>query len=137
VDRPPTKPFASVGIVEVQGPVTKPPETLLKVAVAEGTKVGCDVLAHQAFYEQRRGTTMRNYANGVASWLFSCGVFDATRQAEETAKWADAVAEKIVRNAFGEIVCPTEQQTGSHMPRRICRPPGSTWPYLATRVYVP
>src|SRR5215831_4551642 len=70
VERAPAKPFASVGIVEVQRPVTAPPDTLINAAVAEGTKLGCDVLAHQALYEQCRGTTRRNYANGVASWLF-------------------------------------------------------------------
>jgi len=137
VEGPPTKPFAPVGIVEVQGPASAAPEALMKVAVAEGTKLGCDVLVHEALYEQRRGTSLRNYPNGVVSWLFSCGVFDATRQAEETAKWADAVAQKIVRTEFGEIVCGTERQTGSHMPRNVCRLPGNAWPKVVTRVYVP
>src|SRR5215831_18643739 len=119
VEGPPTKHFAPVGIVEVQGPASAAPEALMKVSVAEGTKLGCDVLVHEALYEQRRGIGRRAFANGVASWLFKCGVFDATRQAEETAQWADAVAEKIVRSELGDIVCATEQRTGTHIPSKV------------------
>ena len=125
VEGVPAKPFASVGIVEVQAPVITPPETLFKAAVAEGTKLGCDVLVHEALYEQRRGTPRYNFANGVASWLFTCGVFDVTRQPEATAQLASAAAEKIVRSEFGEIICANEERTGSHLARRVCRLPGA------------
>ena len=125
VQRVPAKPFASVGIVQVQAPVTAPTETLIKAAIVEGTKLGCDVLVHEALYEQRRGTPRRKFANGVASWLFTCGVFDVTRRPQETAQLADAAAEEIVRSEFGEIVCASEERTGSHIPRRVCRLPGA------------
>src|SRR5262249_56679181 len=47
IDRPPEAAFASVGIVEVRGPVTAPPQDFVNAAVAKGTELGCDVLVAQ------------------------------------------------------------------------------------------
>ena len=124
IDGGPQTPFASVGIVEVKAPVTATREALINAAISEATELGCDILVHEALYEARQGSRFR-YPNGVATWLFTCGVFDAARQTEETARLADAAAEEIVRSEFGEPVCAKQDPTGSHIPRKICRLPGA------------
>jgi hypothetical protein len=124
MDAAPEVPFASVGIVEVQGPVTSTREALMDAAVSEGTKLGCDILVHEALYEMRRGARHR-YLSGVASWLFTCGVFDAAKQTEETAILADATAQEIVQSEYGDPICVKQAPTGSHITRNICRLPGA------------
>src|SRR5262249_557434 len=61
IDRPPEAAFASVGIVEVRGPVTAPPQDFVNAAVAKGTELGCDVLVAQAAYEMRPGVGYRRH----------------------------------------------------------------------------
>src|SRR5215471_17313617 len=55
IGTPPETAFASVGIVEVRGPVAAPPEDFVNAAVAKGTELGCDVLVGQFAYEMRPG----------------------------------------------------------------------------------
>lgn len=119
--------FAAVGIVEVRGPVTASQDDFVNGAVAKGTELGCDVLVHQYFYELRPGP--RRHFNGVAAWLFTCGVLDPTKPAAETARLADAAAVQIVRAEYGEPACSTEAPTGTHLRRDICWLPGiyRTW----------
>src|SRR5262244_1275957 len=113
LEEAPKAAFASVGIVQVQGPVTATRESLMSAAVSKATELGCDVLVHQALYEGRQGWR-GSQPNGVASWLFTCGVFDAAKQTEETARLADATAWEIVRREYGEPVCANQAPTGSH-----------------------
>jgi len=96
----------------------------MNTAVSKATELGCDVLVHQALYEGRQGWR-GSHPNGVASWLFTCGVFDAAKQTEETARLADATAWEIVRREYGEPVCANQFPTGSQMVRYICRLPGA------------
>ncbi len=115
--------FAPVGIVEVRGPVTAPTDDLMKAAVSEGTQIGCDVLVHQALYEQRSGVRRRRL-NGVASWLFTCGVLDPAKSTAESERLADATLKEIIQYEFGEPICDDEDSTGTHIPSTICRLPG-------------
>lgn len=121
VDKAPEPGFAPVGVIEVQGPVLAPKEDFIKAAVSEGEKLGCDVLAHQALYEQRRGIDRRRRPNGVATWLLTCEVSDPTRSTAGSAKLADATVQRIVEAEFGEPVCEDVDPTGSHIPSTICR----------------
>ncbi len=120
VDQAPQTRFAPVGIVEARGPVTVPAANLMKAAVSEGTALGCDVLVHQALYEQRSGVR-RRHLNGVASWLFTCGVLDPAKPTAEGERLADATLKEIIQYEFGEPVCDDEDPTGSHIPNTICR----------------
>jgi len=120
IDRPPETSFASVGIVEVRGPVTAPPQDFVNAAVAKGTELGCDVLVAQAAYEMRPGVGYRRHLNGVGSWLFTCGVHDPAKPAMETARLADALAQEIVRTEFGDPICPIETASGTHLPSTNC-----------------
>ncbi len=124
IDRAPQTAFASVGIVEVRGPVTASKEDFVNAAVAKGTELGCDLLIRRTNFEMRSGVLFRQ-ANGVAASLFTCGVLDPAKPAQETARLADATAQEIVRSEYGDPFCPVEAPTGSHLLSSNCRAPGA------------
>jgi hypothetical protein len=104
--------FTPVGIIEVQGPISTPANSLVAMAVTRGSEAGCDALVSQAAYEDRtvRATGLsiesrRNAANGIATWLFTCGVSGATRHPiQQNEKIAAATVRKIVRSEYGEKI---------------------------------
>ncbi len=125
IDRPPEAAFVSVGIVEVRGPVTASKEDFVSAAVAKGTELGCALLVHQFFYEMRSGVGARRHLNGIGAWLFTCGVIDPAKPAEETARLAAAAGKEIVRNEYGELVCAIQAETGMRVPNSTCLRPGT------------
>lgn len=126
IEEAPTTPFAPVGVVQIQGTMATPKDEFIHSAVAEGTGRGCDVLVHEALYEVWGGPRLSR-RTGIASWLFTCGVFDPAKSPEESAKLADARLDEIIRNEFGTptMTCPVEYSTGTHLPRTVCRRAGA------------
>lgn len=126
IDEAPTTPFAPVGIVEIQGTMATPKDDFIHSAVAEGTGRGCDILVHEALYEVWGGPRLSR-RTGIASWLFTCGVFDPAKSPEASAKLADARLDEIIRDEFGTptMSCAVEYPTGTHLPRTTCRRAGA------------
>ncbi len=131
VDQPPDVDFGSVGLIEVQGPVTASTDAFITSARRKGVEEGCDVLVSEVIYENRTPTAAGSSGapmsrpNGIATWLFTCGVFDSNYLRDENEWLAAAKVREIVAREYGEPVCSMEKRTGTSIAKKVCRIPGS------------
>ncbi len=131
VDQPPDVDFGSVGLIEVQGPVTASTDSLITSARRKGVEEGCNVLVSEVIFENRTTTAEGSSGppisrpSGIATWLFTCGVFDSNYLRDENERLAAAKVREVIAREYGEPVCSMEKLTGTSIAKKVCRIPGS------------